>query len=52
MKAKIDTLVLNAWDAFMDYVNDIYGDSYFEIASKEQVKFEWEEFSRNLTVNN
>lgn len=52
MKAKIDTLVMNAWDAFEHFVNDIYGDNYLETASDEQVDWEWREFSRNLSNKN
>lgn len=49
MKAKIDTLVMNAWNAFENFINDIYGDNYFETASDEQVDWEWEEFKQNLS---
>ena len=52
MKAKIDTLVMNAWDAFENFIHDIYGDNYLETASDEQVDWEWQEFKRNLTTKN
>jgi hypothetical protein len=52
MKAKIDTMVMNAWDAFENFINDIYGDNYLETASTEQVDWEWEEFKRNLVTKN
>lgn len=52
MKAKFDTMVTNAWNAFENFINDIYGDNYLETASDEQVEWEWEEFSRNFTPKN
>jgi hypothetical protein len=52
MKAKIDTLVTIAWNAFENFIIDIYGDDYLETASDEQVNWEWEEFKRNLSTKN
>ena len=52
MKAKIDTLVTIAWNAFENFINDIYGEDYLETASDEQVNWEWEEFKRNLSTKN
>jgi len=52
MKAKIDTLVTIAWNAFENFINDIYGDDYLETASDEKVNWEWEEFKRNLSTKN
>ena len=52
MKAKIDTLVTIAWNAFENFINDIYGDDYLETASDEQVNWEWEEFKRNISIKN
>ncbi|HSO87366.1 MAG TPA: hypothetical protein VLQ91_12485 [Draconibacterium sp.] len=52
MKAKIDTLVMNAWNAFESFINDVYGDKYLETASDEQVEWEWQEFKRNLSTKN
>jgi hypothetical protein len=48
MKAKIDTLVKNAWNAFENFINDIYGEDYLENASDEQINWEWEQFSQSL----
>jgi hypothetical protein len=50
MKAKIDTLVMNAWDAFVSFVNDIYGDNFLETATQEQLDWEWKQFSSNLEL--
>ena len=50
MKAKIDKLVTTAWNAFENFMKDIYGEDYLETASDEQVEWEWKEFSRNLTT--
>ena len=52
MKAKIDTLVMNAWNASENFINDIYGDNYLETASDEQLDWEWQEFKRNMTTEN
>jgi hypothetical protein len=52
MKVKIDTLVMNAWNAFESFINDIYGDNYMETARTEQVDWEWEEFKRNFESKN
>ena len=52
MKAKIDTLVTIAWNAFENFINDIYGEDYLETASDEQVTWEWEEFKRNISTKN
>jgi hypothetical protein len=52
MKAKIDKLVMNGWDAFVNFINDIYGDNYLETASDEQVDWEWQEFKNNLATKN
>ena len=52
MKAKIDTVVMNAWDAFQSFITDIYGDDYLETATDEQVEWEWKEFARSLDIKN
>ena len=49
MKVKTDTLVMNAWNAFENFIADIYGDNYLETASDEQVDWEWQEFKQNLS---
>jgi len=48
MKAKIDTVLMNKWDAFEKFMEDIYGDWWFEVASDQQIKFEYEQFIFNL----
>ena len=52
MKAKINTLEMNAWGAFESFMNDIYGEDFLETASDEQINFEWEEFTGSLSMAN
>ena len=51
MKTNEKLAKLTAWDAFQDFLNNIYDEDYIETADPERIEFEWQEFKKDYSFN-